>query len=335
MANVLWEGTSLNNNRLASAFNRMLFNQTISLTKRKNGLVYAILGKKEPGSLDGNGKVSFPKLKIVSGNKHEMKFSGKLRTVRTVAHGAEEVERVTPSYDSTTFGAIEFTLTNLIHKEYVPGSDYRHLVGKEAKTASYVEDIINVLAESFEVDMANRLWGNTNQTELTLGSIPWIVDDETTYGLDRSQEANADHRAQVKESTGSLTLAKIAIEQNRCLVGGGDSSLGLGDVTQYSKVQELVRDQVHAYSDPHWDSFGGTFVKFGGTAYVLDQRMPAASLYHLDPSTWLIVEKEGAGTSTGLILDPTLNDAYVIPTQKDMGVFCKKCAANGKMVGIS
>lgn len=335
----LWEGTSLNNNEASVVFSNMLWGSAISLTKRKNGLLYAMLGKSETGSFS-NGKMKVPMLGEITGDKHEIQFQGRVRTIETVAGGTPETETVAGSYVGDTWGAVQFSLTHFWYKEFIPKSKFEKLRGKEEKTKSFLSLTRDMLAESIETTLANHIHSDQNQTEITLGGIPWLVDDDNIYGLNRADPANAGHQSFVTPLGGGLTILNIGIEQNNAVTAGGMAELGVAGVNEYTDIQWLVRQQVHAYSDKEWDEFGGVHVRLGPTMWVLDQRTAAATIYMLSiqggaEPYWKLVRNKDPLNSEGIVLDPSRKATYVLPIDFHMGLFCGKAAPQVKVTGIS
>ncbi len=335
----LWTGTSLNNNRLSLMFNNMLYSGIISMTRRKNGLFYAIFGKDEVGAIVDK-RLVFPSVGEVTGNKFEIQLSGRTRTIGTVAYGQAETQIVAGNYVNDTFGSFEFSLTHFSHKEFVPNSTFHQMRGNETKTQDYLTAIRNVLVESIENTIASHLHANQNQGELTIGGIPYIVDDSNTYGLNRASAGNENHQANVVPVGGAISLDTIQDAQNLCTIGGGSGRLAVQGSSVYGDIQTLIRNKVHAYSDPEWDKFGGNYVAFGPTIFVLDQRTEldsasAKQQYILSPELWKIVRKDEMMASQGIIYDPSRETSHVLPIEFYMGIGCGKPAGNAKLTGIT
>lgn len=331
----LWNGTTFNNNKLASMTNSILWPNATSLTKRKCGFFYAVMGKKEVGSIvDGAFKI--PGVEEVTGLEHKIRFQGKVRTIPTVSDGANEVTTPTNTYVSDTFGAISFPLTHYIYREPIPESDWTLIRGKEAETQSYIQDVINMLAESVETQLANDMLSTGAQTRTALGGLETIVEDGNTWGLDRSDAANADHRSIVDDTAGDLDFERVGTMQNRITVAGGSGALGLLSTTEYTSFQALVRNQLHAMTTDDWDKFGGQFIKFANTIWVLEQRIPTAGEgFILSPEFWKIVKNSSPVNEGGIKEDPTMVDGYSLKIRLWIGLFCRKCNAQGKFQNIT
>ena len=340
----LWTGTTLNNNVLAQVFNQLYNTKAIEMVRKENGLLYAILGK---SWRDANPKmgVKFERLEKITGNQIEVKLLGVLDTISTVADGSAELATQTPTYTSNMFGSATFDLTHYAQTKGIPSSEYNRIQGKEAKTLKYVDDVFNQVMLSLEKTIGDGINGTaSNAPDRThLGSWVYAVSDgvssgETgyaTYGLDRSDSGNIDYRGTVTINTGDLTLGKIRALKNTIRTKGGKNQLGVAETSVFTKLQMLVEAYTEIESNEDWAQFGGEYVQYGKTRYVLDQRAPTQVLGILDPESFVFYQNMINFTEAGFIRAPHLVAGYVLPWECWCQLICVQPSRNGKLTGIN
>ena len=340
----LWTGTTLNNNVLAQVFNQLFNTKAIEMVRHENGLLYAILGK---SWRDANPKfpVSFERLERISGNQIEVKLLGALDTISTVADGSAEIATSTPAYTSNMFGAATFDLTHYAQTKGIPSSEYNRIQGKEAKTLKYVDDVFNQIMLSLENTIGNAINASSPSAPSRTNLLSWIwaVSDGTSsgessyavYGLDRSDSGNADYRAYVNPTTGDLTLNKIRIVKNNVRTKGGKNQLAIAETSVFTKLQMLLEAYTTITSDEDWVDFGGEYVKYGKTRYILDQRSPTQTLGIIDPESWVWYQNMINFTEAGFIRAPHLVAGYVLPWECWCQLICLQPSRNGKLTGIN
>ena len=319
-------------------FNQVFNKSALSMVRKKNGLLYAILGKSEPGSTPMSG-TTFKGEKKITGNKIEVKLHGKLYAIPTVADGSAEIASVTPQYDSATWGGAEFDLCHYASTYAIPHSELYRFAGDEAKTMSYLDEVFRHIMLSYEDTLGTGIHGTNAPARTTLGSWVYAVDDGSTYdvygGISRADSANADFRGgYVNTAVGGLTLAKIRTGQNSCVVNGGSPSVGVCGTAVYGKIQSLIEGMTQADNDPEWNQFGGQYVNYGGIKFVLDQRAPSATLGLLDPSSFVLYRKDINFTQSGIVVDPSKVATSVLPWESFVQLICIKPNSNAKMSGI-
>jgi hypothetical protein len=340
----LWNGSSLNNNVLAQVFNQLFNTKAIEIVRKENGLLYAILGKSWQDANSPTG-VSFERLERISGNQIEVKLLGALDTITTVADGAAELATSSPAFTNNMFGSVTFDLTHYAQTKGIPSSEYNRIQGKEAKTLKYVDDVFNQVMLSIENTIGNGInaTASNGPSRTVLGNWPQAVSDgvssgETAYavyGLDRSDNANVDFRGSVGVSTGDLTLGKIRSLKNTIRTKGGKNQLGIAETSVFTKLQLLVEAYTEIESSQDWSQFGGEYVQYGKTRYILDQRAPTQQMAIIDPESWVFYQNMINFTDAGFARAPHLVAGYVLPWECYCQLICLQPSRNGKLTGIN
>lgn len=345
----LWTGTAINSNATAMVFNQLFNKKALPMVRKKNGLLYKVLGKEEVFS-NPSAPTGFQRLKKVTGKNVEVKLLGKLRNsgsgaqLQTVSDGSSEVASATADYDSALFGAAEFSLAHYAHKYAIPHSELDRFAGDEAKTASYIDDIFDMLVYTMEDVVGTAINTAQNCARTTIGGWPWAVSDgqssgESSYAsygtIDRSDTGNNNFDAYVLPNTGTLTLGAIRTVQDNVAANGGNPSLGIAAVTVYGLVRQLVEQYTIVQYNADKTEFGGKYFSYDGIDFVLDQRAPSAVLGLLEPESWAFYMNEYNFTKGGIINDPSLVASYSI----NWGFWCQFIATapshNGKLTGVT
>lgn len=338
----LWTGTALNNNVLAQVFNQLFNTKAIEMVRKENGLLYAILGKSWHDANPNLGS-QFERLEKISGNQIEVKLLGVLDTINYVTDGSAELATATPQYTANMFGAATFDLAHLAQTKGIPSSEYNRIQGKEAKTLKYVDDVFNQVMLSLENRIGNDINGTNAPARNAIGGWPYAVSDgvssgetgNAAYGVDRSDAGNVDYRGSVTVNTGDLTLGKIRALKNTIRTKGGKNQLGIAETSVFTKLQMLVEAYTEIESNEEWAQFGGEYVQYGKTRYVLDQRAPTQTLGIIDPESWVFYQNMINFTDQGFIRAPHLVAGYVLPWECWCQLICVQPSRNGKLTGIN
>ena len=332
----LFSPSSINDNRVALTTSNIVFDRIYSATKRKYGLFYIMLGEDEKGQFSKQGQLSYSSIKEITGHKHEVTFSNKLPNIQTTTRGQAEYERVNYTYDNKIFGGYQFDLTIYWHKQPIAESDEDQIAGDEAKYGPYIQRIAEIVAEAWDKRLADDLWINTGQTETTMAGIPFIISTTTSYPFDRSKDANANFRSQ-KTSAGSAAIALdiLALNQNTMTEANGVANLGLCSTQRFTDIQELLQGFQRIEYDPVWDRFGGSYIKYGPTTYVLDQRCPDDTIFHLDTDDWYFVKNNRPFNKRGIVYDPGLVGASIMPFRAYWAIICTRPWAQGYVPDIT
>lgn len=345
----LWTGTSINSTETAMVFNQLWNLTAVEMVRKKNGFLYAILGKMENGATPLDG-VSFQRMQKVTGKNIEVKLLGKLKSIPTVADGSAEFTAATPTNTQDYWGAAEFSLAHFKDVHALPESEIDRFAGDELKTSNYLDQVFRMLVLSLEDTWgsSSSSYGGIHDTKApsrtVLGGWQYAVSDGTTSGessyatygtIDRSDSGNADFRSTVTGSVGDLTLAKVQTLQNTIIGKGGMPNIGIAHTTPYTKIQQLVQGYTHVTYEEDWARFGGTWCEFSGIKFILDQRAPSSVLGLIDPETWVWYQRDIDFTKAGVVHVPTYVGSYVLNWGAWVQDICVRPASNGKLTGIT
>lgn len=345
----LWAGSAINSTETAMVFNRLYNLKAMEMVRKKNALLFKLMGKPDIGNVNENTRLKFERSRIVTGKNIEIKLLGALGAPATVADGSAELATVTRQFSSTTFGAAEFPLTHYAWTQGIPSSQMRRYKGPQAKTAGFYDEVLNYVMLSYQDVLGTAIHDSAGTAVISrtvMGSWTYGVSDgvstgETTdnfklYGtIDRSDSANADFRGIVSTSTGALDLNKIRTYANQADANGGVVDTGICGTTLYTKVQQLVEPYVQTNYSEDLAAFGGRYVRYAGIDFMHDQRTTSGVLGLLDSSTWLWVQNDDDLTDVGVIKDPSIVDGYVLPTAMWCQLICCKPNANAKLTGVT
>lgn len=345
----LWTGSVINSTETATVFNQLYNLTAIEQVRKKNGVLYAVLGKAEVGSTPMDG-ITFERRQKVTGKKIEVKLLGKLRTIGTVADGAAEYAAAALSNTQDYWGGMEFDLAHFKDVYPIMESEIDRFAGDELKTANFLDGEFRMLMLSLE-----KAWGSGSATagglndtkapaRTTLGGWQWPVSDGVssgesayaTYGtLDRSDVGNADARATVTTSTGDLTLLKLQTLRNQIITQGGMPNLGVAHTTPYTKIQGLVQNYTHTVFTEDWSRFGGDWVEFSSIRFILEQQCPSSVVGLLDPTSFCWYERDIPFTKRGLVYAETLVASYLLNWGCWCQLICTRPGSNGKLTGVT
>lgn len=346
----LWNGSVINSTETAKVFNQLANLKSIAIVRKKNALLYKLIGKVEPNSL-AKGFAKFERSSKITGKNIEVGLLGTLATTTKVADGAEELQSVSLAYDPSAFGAAEFPLTHYTLPYGIPASELDRYKGQEKKTASYLDDVMQRIMLSYENDMGTDLHSTSAGQVIgrkTFGSWLFGVSDggasgsgETAnayryYGtIDRQDAANADFRGIVAPSVGTWNLSTLRTYKNQADANGGTTDTIVLGTSNYTKAEGLVEAYQIVTDAKDMVDFGGQYFRYSGMDFMHDQRCPATTIGGLDSSSWLYVDNHEDFTSAGVIKDPTRMAAYVIPSQRWAQLICRKPNSNFKLLGAS
>lgn len=340
----IWAGSNINSNETAMLINQLWNAKAIPMVRKKNGLLYAVLGKGEAGSTPMS--MRFNRTSKTSGDEVQFNLLGALKTIATVADGAGE----TASWSGTViptnvFGGVTLPLQHYADAEYFPGSELDRYQGDELRTRDWIADKMNYLMLSFENTYGTALNTSTALVASRTEVCPWrhqisdgVSSGETgytNYGVDRSDSGNADFRGNNTVGIGDLTLAKIRTGQNTCITNGGNPTVGLAATALYGKVQQLVEAYTVVNYDEEWSKFGGAYVQFNNIKFILEQRMSTTEIGLLDPESWVFWQKNKNFTRAGIVPDPTKKDTSVLVWGAWQAMYCNKPNSNWLGTGVT
>lgn len=340
----LWNGAAINSNETAMVFNQLYNRKALSMVRKKNALLYAILGKEETGS-NPNGEVKFKRLTKISGHNIEVKLRGKTyANLATVADGSGEYATYTPEYISDVFGANEFALTHYTHQVAIPSHEINRFKGEEAKTLSYIGDVFETIMLTYEKELGTQINSTNNASRTQLSGWPWAASDGASSGetgnavyglLDRSDAGNVDYRGYNIVGQGALTLKAIRQVINNVQINGGNPDTGICAATVYGIIQMLLEGYTIVTDVKALDEYGSKFFRYAGVDFMLDKYAPANVLGLLDSSTWMFYMNKMGLSTDGIIPAPWFVSTHIINYEFYCGMFCELPSHNGKIAGIT
>lgn len=339
----LWAGTAINTTETAMVFNQLYNLRALPMVRKKNGLLYRVLGKRDIGSTR-KGDTQFERSSKITGSNVEVKLRGKLSTPVTVADGSAELVTVTPDFAADEHGGAVFPLTHYTHTKGIPSSQMRRYKGKEAKTDGFYEEQLEGIILAYEALWRTALHSTTFTTAIgrtVLGSWCMAVSDGISAGetgdgaklygtIDRSDAANIDYRGILDDAGGATTLARIRANVNAADANGGTTDTGIAGTVLYTKIQLLLENYVQITDVSDMTEFGGRYCKYDGVTFTHDQACPSTHIGLLDSSTWGWWSSDDNMTD-GVIKDPSRLAGWVIPTESWNQFICLSPNRNVKM----
>jgi len=340
----IWAGAYASRYAEAKLINQLWQSKSVAIIRRKNGLLYAVLDKAEPGAEPLS--VNWNRESKVSGLNIQLNLMGQLKTIATVADGTAETTTWTGTIIPTTvFAAVTLPLVHFADAEYFPSSERMRFTGPEVRGTSWIEEKMNYLMLSFENTFGTAINTSTANEPGRTSVCPWRHQLSTgtaadsanyrTYGLDRNTDDNADFRGMVTTSVGDLTLAKIQERINAIRVNGGNPTVGSAALALYGKIQALVGAYTHTTYDEKWSKFGSEYVKFGNTTFILENRQETTTVGLFDPSSWQLWRNTEPFSASGIVQDPSRVATHVLPWEAWMGFYCKQPNINGMLLGCT
>lgn len=344
----IWAGSTLNSNETSHLINQWDDSKSLAICRRKNGFLYEILGKAEPGATPMS--VEWKNSTKVSGKDIQFNFLGSLKTISTVADGYAAGAGETGTWGGTvipadTFGAVTLPIVHFADAEYFPSSELDRFTGQEQPMRDWIEEKLEYLMLSWENSFGNAFNTGTAAVPTRTQVCPWrhqisdgVSTGETTYvtyGLDRNDSGNVDFRGNVTVSVGDLTLEKIRLRELEVIERGGMVRLGLVENALYNKIHKLLEGYSVVTYDDQWTKFGGSFVKFGNIRWIMETRMPTELVGLIDPTTWKIWQKKGQFTRQGIVPDPSKKATHVLNWEKWIAIYCKAPNRNALMTNVT
>src|SRR5579883_963143 len=112
----LWNGSSINTNALASMFNEVDRSKFFDIVRRKNALLFMVLGKPDFREEVKTGTPKFNKLESIAGYQKEVRQLGSYPQPAYLTDGTAELTRIDWTtgtyYNNAAFGASVFDLAH-------------------------------------------------------------------------------------------------------------------------------------------------------------------------------------------------------------------------------
>lgn len=329
----LWSNSTLNTNALASAISKWESLNAFPMVVKRNGLLYQMMRKGNLPLAPGSPKID--RSDQITGNDLVVRLLGKLQAYTPVPD-SEQTDVFPLSRVADRFGAARFDWAHFVHIEPLVWSEWRLIRGDEARTISWLEDVLKVLTLSWENDLGNGINSTDPPSRTKIGGWRYAVDDGALYAvygtIDRADAANADYRSYT-ETIGSLTIEKVQRLINSARVRGGSPDVGVCGQVPYEKLQGELRGY-HTYMHDEWNKFRNTAIGFDSVMFTLDQRCGNGDLLIADSTTWRLYEDP--------VSDKIVMDTYdrkgtpkAIKDERAVQFICKGPSWNAKGKGIT
>lgn len=289
----IWDGSSLNTDALSSAVNKWMdLNFTPAIVKR-NALLYSMMGL---NGLSGNTEVPnwsslFKKDYQVQGNNLVVRILGELETISTLAD-ANQLDAVSWNNNPNRFGAAVFSWTHYSHNEGVRDSDYELIRGNEARTASYMEDVLQALKLSWQDTIGTAINSTNDQARTTLGGWEYAVDATGTYGTLTRAGDNPNWSGNETDVAGAGDLDDLDAMKLDILQDGGNPTVGVAPKVPFNKIKQELRGYASAVPDS-WKFYeGGGLVHYDGTTYAFEHRCTSTVVGMFTPDSLRFYQKD-------------------------------------------
>jgi hypothetical protein len=270
----IWDGGSLNTDALSSNVNKWMELNFTPIVVKRNALLYAMLALKGPLGLNAevpNWNSVLSKDYQVSGNDLVVRLLGELETINTLAD-ANQLDAVSWNNNPNAIGAATFAWTKYSHNEAIRDTDYKLIVGNEARTNSYIEDVLTRLKFSWQKAIGDGINSTNNQARTTLGGWEYAVDSTGTYGTLTRAGDNPDWSGNETDVGGAGDLDDLDAMKADIQADGGNATVGVAAKVPFNKIKQEQRGYAAAVPDS-WRMYdGGGLVHYDGTTYALETR---------------------------------------------------------------
>lgn len=325
--------SGLNTIRTSMLFNRMIQTRTVEVVRKNVATLYALMGKREIGAPPGIS--AYNKVQNITGNKVEIRLMGKAAAPAGLGIGiAAENAADAGVADDNIWANAEFTIAQYSHKQRIMRSELLRIKGSSAKTNNYVDEMMRHIDVGWQNVLGNAVVAAAvAPSDTAVGSIGYAIDAANTYGgIDRSVADNIDYRGVVNATAEIATLSIIRSAALQAEISGGHIKHVILGTALYEKLRSDVEAYVQTEYDAEMSAFGGRWFKVEGMIFIHDHRMPAGTIYGLDPNSWVIyVGQSGLFTSMDMIYDFSKKASYVLPTYADIQLICKAPSHNFKL----
>lgn len=283
-------------NARALANNNFYWQQVVWGIKHYSPTYYALTGfNAAPLYDEASRHLKIPTMEDTDGFEGALQFNLALPSFDKVPYGAEEVQLANIQYE-VTVEEYSWPLTHYSKVAPVSDKQRRQVSGPYVKTDDLYAVTIATYTAGFAKQINKELWGNTNQTDVSLASLPYIIDNATQYGPDRTVDPYKDLQSYVDSSATALTLNQIMVARLKAKRMGGMSEAAIGSTTTMGWIEFLLRTSNTTYVsvDEKWSGFGGEYFRYGNTVFAWDDDAPDGDVFGLS------VNGPGAGAEGGI-----------------------------------
>lgn len=333
----IWDSTTLNTDALASAVNKWDDLNLVPIVVKRNALLYAMMGLGKEGNAETpNWSSIFKKDYEVQGNNLVVRLLGELETISTLAD-ASQLDAVSWNNNPNAIGAAVFAWTHYSHNEAVRDSEYDLIVGNEARTASYMQDVMERLKLSRQNTLGTAINSTNDQARTTLGGWEFACDSTGTYGTISKGGDNADWAGNETDVAGAgdlddLDNMKVDIQQD-----GGNATVGVAAKVPFNKIKQEQRGYAAAIPSS-WKMYeGGGLVHYDGTTYALETRCTSTVVGMFTPEHFRLYRK-GDGAEVQVlpkdVMMALLKGAKLgFAIREWLAFICRHPGAQGKLTG--
>lgn len=338
----LWDNTGIKTVDDAFIFNQLWNTKSLALMARVRPLLTAALGEMTPAQTP-LGSTSFKRLKKVTGNKIEARFLGKTATPGYLATPAAELTPIdfASAYANDYWGSQTFDLAFMHYTHPIPQSEIDRIGGKEAKTEDYLDEINQLLVQSWLKKYGTEFHAAQAPARGAIGGWQWAVSDGVEaagayalYGtIDRSAAGNGDFQSYVLDAAGSFSPKKHRKVRNRISKNTATARLAVVDEDGYTEVETMLDGYTVINQDNGnlWRSFEGEYVQLGRVKFALDADAPANTIGYFDPDFIGVWCKDAPFTQKGIQEIDTLPAGYGVKTKAWIQMIFQKPSACGKV----
>ena len=276
----IWDSTALNTDALSSAVNKWDDLNFVPGIVKRNALLYAIMGFSGTPQ-NPNWASAVRKDAEVQGNNLVVRILGELETISNIADSAQ-LDAVSWNNNPNAIGAAVFAWTHTSHNESIRDSDFDLIKGSEARTASYMQDVMERLKLSREDTIGTAMNSTNDQTRSLLGGWEFMYDSTGTYGtLDKAQ--NTFFAGNETDVGGAGDLDDIDTMRTDIWQDGGNPTLGIAPKVPYNKLKQELRGYAQAVPTS-WDMYkGGGLLHYDGTTFAFEHRCTATVVGMITP----------------------------------------------------
>lgn len=260
--------------------NNFVYNKLVWGIRNRSATWRAITGYKEPGVLAPvSKKLVFPAIEDLSGFEFALQFNMALADFDAVDDTEAELDVVAGEYIEDV-EEYSWPMMHLVRTHFI--SDRRRKMNMgHVKTQSLMDATNMTLARGLVKKLNRALFLDNDQTKTTLAGLPYIIDNNNTYGYDRSNSRYADLQSYVNTSTGALTWEKVSLARTSVVDMGGTSDVVVCGATVYNYIEYLCRQivQIQVKHDEKWAGFGGEIFHYGNSVFSMDTDCPSGQAY--------------------------------------------------------
>ena len=288
--------TPINSNiQAAQFFTKTNAAHSVYINTKRTSLLTALSGANSGGlELMGKGHPDAYKVKKGSGliyftdEKHEFDIWNTSGAPTPSGTYAAQIAPTSPSFDPMEMQSVEVPVAKFSKQLRIPKSFYDTLQkgGDINKTRDWLEKKARNEAHVLAMDWNLKLYGNVDQTENTVGGLPFAISDTNTYqGIDRSNAANTLFRGNVIPTGAAVDLEThllrdIALIKNN----GGDPDLLVAGSPVWAALSEQIEGRM-TYNEvvgSKYDHLGKDKQFYRGVCILNDVDCPGGEYYLLD-----------------------------------------------------